>query len=476
VTMNMTGTDSPQPLPPGARVHLVGVGGAGMSALATVLLERGHRVSGSDLRGGRAASALAAMGAEVHVGHDAANVEGADVVAVSTAVPPSNPERVRASALGVPVLTRAELLARLLAGYRGVLVAGTHGKTTTTSMVTVSLQAAGLDPSFAIGGTLHDSGTSAHHGTGDLFIAEADESDGSFVAYVPACAVVTNVELDHHDHYADLAAVEAAFDAFLARRAPGAPAICCLDDPGSAALAARSAAPVLTYGEGAGADLHLTDVVLQADGSTFTVDDRTGSGGGEDLGRFHLRVPGRHNVLNAGAAIAVARWAGAGMDAVRAELSAFAGAARRFQRLGEAAGVTVVDDYAHHPTELAAVLQAARQAAPRGRVVVAFQPHRYSRTAALGPQLGVVLAGADVALVGDVYAAGEPPVPGVTGAVVADAAVAAGGRAEFIGSAGELTERLLAVLRAGDLLLTLGAGDITELGPVVLQRLEERRA
>jgi UDP-N-acetylmuramate--alanine ligase len=461
-------------LRPGDHVHLVGIGGAGMSALATVLLERGHPVSGSDLRGGRECAALTALGATIAVGHDAANVEAAGrpaLVAASTAVPERNPELRRALDLGVPVVRRAELLAALLAGARGVLVAGTHGKTTTTAMTTVALQAAGLDPSFAIGGTLHEAGTSAHHGTGDVFVAEADESDRSFLVYEPDCAVVTNIELDHHDTYPDLGAVSEAFAAFLDRRPPGAPAVVCLEDPGVRKLLSSGAAagPVVGYGEAPDAGLALSGVVAGPAGSAFTL-----RADGEDLGRFTVLLPGRHNVLNATAAVAVARWAGAPLGPVRDALAAFRGTQRRFQRLGTAEGVTVVDDYAHHPTELAATIAAARQVAPDGRVVAAFQPHRYSRTAALGRELGEALAAADLVVVTDVYPAGEAPVPGVTGGLVAEGARRAGVQTHLVPAAGDLPRFLAEHARAGDLVLTLGAGDITSVGPVLLRLIEGR--
>lgn len=462
-------------LRPGARVHLVGVGGAGMSPLAHILLERGQPVSGSDLRGGRAGAALAAMGAAISVGHVASNVEGADVVAFSSAVPPSNPELVRARELGLPVLRRAELLDALMVGHRRVLIAGTHGKTTTTAMATVCLQAAGLDPSFAIGGTMTEAGTSAHHGTGPTFVAEADEAYGSFAWLTPDAAVVTNMELDHHDHYPDLDAVRAAFLAFLDRRPRHAttctgPAILCLDDAGARGLAPDVAPPVSTYGGHPDADLRIADVAQAPDGSRFHL-----IGQGEDLGEFRLLLPGRHNVANAAGAAAAALWSGADPDAVRSALATFAGAQRRFQRLGTAGGVTVVDDYGHHPTELAATLSAARQTSPTGRIVAVFQPHRFSRTAALGRELGAALAGADVAVVTDVYPAGEPPVPGVTGALVADAAAANGVETVFVPAGGDLLAAVAALATDGDVVVTLGAGDITELGPTLLRHLEGRR-
>ena len=465
-----TGKAAPEPpgwrLPPGARVHLVGVGGSGMSALARILLERGHRVSGSDLRGGRAAAALAAMGARITVGHDAAHVEGADVVAVSTAVPAGNPEPRRARELGIPVVRRADLLAALMEGRRALLVTGTHGKTTTTSMLVVVLQSAGLDPSFAIGGALHEAGTSAHHGTGEVFVAEADESDRSFLAYRPDCAVVTNVEHDHHETYADLDEVLEAFAGFLERRPAGAPAVLGVDDAGAAALARRADGPVVTYGEQDGADLRLTDVSLATGSSTARL-----WRGGTLLGRLALRAPGRHNLHNAAAAAAAALWAGAPFAAVAEGLARFSGTQRRFQRIGEAAGVTVVDDYAHHPTELAATIAAARQATPAGRVVAVFQPHLYSRTRALAGAFGAALAGADVAVVTDVYGAREAPVPWITGALVAAAARRAGAATHYVPVAGDLPAAVAAVVAAGDCVLTLGAGDITEVGPQLLEHL-----
>lgn len=454
-------------LRPGTRVHLVGIGGAGMSALAWILLERGHPVSGSDVRGGRAGTALRAMGADVRVGHDSAAVEGADVVAVSTAIPASNPELIRARELGLPVWRRAELLAALLDGYRGLLIAGTHGKTTTTSMTAVCLQAAGLEPSFAIGGALHGAGTSAHHGSGDVFVAEADESDSSFLVFTPDCAIVTNVELDHPDEFADLDAVRAAFAAFLAnRRAGPSPAICCLDDPVTAELLEEARRPVWTYGQHPDARFRVGDLVLRPDGARFRL--RVGD---EDLGTFRIRLPGRHNVLNATAAAAASLWAGAAPDDVRTGLARFAGAQRRFERVGTGAGVTVVDDYAHHPTELTATLEAARQIQPPGRVVAVFQPHRFSRTAALGPALGTALGRADVVVITDVYGAGEAAVAGVTGALVADAARSTGVETHYVPATGDVADRVTELVRPGDLVLTLGAGDITEVGKVLLHRL-----
>lgn len=458
-------TDLPQ-LRHDTHVHLVGIGGAGMSPLAQILLERGLQVSGSDLRGGPACQVLEAMGATVHIGHDAAHVAGADVVVVSTAVPRGNVERRRAEEEGLPVLLRAQLLELLMDGHRRLLITGTHGKTTTTAMAVVTLQAAGLDPSFAIGGALHDGGTSAHHGSGPHFVAEADEAYRSFLHLTPDCAVVTNVEMDHHDVYADLDAVREAFTGFLARRPPGGLALLCHDDPGAVALADTAAAPVQTYGEHPDADWRITDVVAHPDRrTTFTL---------SDVGPVTIHVPGRHNVRNAAAAAAAAHWAGAPAPAIRQGLETFVGTQRRFQQLGVAAGVTVVDDYGHHPTELRATIAAARQTRPAGRVIAVFQPHRYSRTKELGEDLGRALADADLVVVTDVYAAGEAAVPGVTGEIVADAAAEAGTETRFLASLRDLSRVLAEIVAPGDLVITMGAGDITQVGPLLLERLEGR--
>lgn len=458
-------------LTPGAHVHLVGAGGAGMSALGTVLLERGHPVSGSDLRASRQVDALRALGADVAVGHHEQLPSGVEVVVVSTAVRADNPELAAAKAAGIPVWRRAELLAALLTGRRGVLVSGTHGKTTTTAMLTVALQQAGLDPSFAIGGTLNDAGTSAHHGTGEVFVAEADESDGSFLAYRPDVAVVTNMELDHHDHWASESELASAFAAFLDHRAPGGTAVCGADDVGSRRLAAAAQPPVVTFGLTAeDADVTAHDLEFGREATTFRV-----TAGGADLGRWQIQLPGAHNVANALAVVAVARVLDLDLDAVNAGLAGFAGTQRRFQRVGERHGVTVVDDYAHHPTEVRAVLAAARQSHPVGRLVAVFQPHLYSRTAALADDFGAALADADVVLVTDVYAAREDPVPGVTGELIADAARAVGADAEYVGGVASLPDAVAALAADGDLVLTLGAGDITEVGGQILQRLEQRR-
>ena len=444
------------------RVHLVGIGGAGMSAIARILAQRGHVVSGSDLHEGRAVTALRALGVRIGVGHDAEHVGDAEVVVTSTAVPEANPEVVAARARGIPVVARARMLADILAGDRAVLVAGTHGKTTTTSMIVVGLHAAGIDPTFAIGGELNEAGTNAHAGSDPVAIAEADESDRSFLAYEPDIAIVTNVELDHPEVYGDLDDVLDAFVAFLARRRPGGHAIVCIDDPGARALLGRIDGPVTTYGTSAEADVR----IVQRDGTTQVLIAGTAH-------PIELAVPGDHNLLNAAAAVATARLLGAPVDVALEGLTRFRGAARRFQHLGEVDGVLVVDDYAHHPTELRATLAAARTLDP-DRVICVVQPHRYSRTAALGEELGRAAAGADLVVVTEVYGAGEDPVPGVNGLLVARAAEAAGARVRHEPHLASVADALADEVRPGDLVLVTGAGDVSQVGPALLARLTGR--
>lgn len=444
------------------RVHLVGVGGAGMSAIARILAQRGHAVSGSDLHDGRAITALRVLGVRIHVGHDAANVADSDVVVISSAVSADNPEVVAAVARGIPVIPRAQMLADTLAGDRTVLVAGTHGKTTTTSMIVVALHAAGVDPTFAIGGELNEAGTNAHAGSDRVAVAEADESDRSFLAYEPDVAVVTNLELDHPEVYRDLDDVLDAFTAFLARRRPGGVAVVCADDPGVRRLLQRIDGPVVTYGTAADAEVRL----VERDGQPHVLVD--------DVAHpLALGVPGQHNLLNAVGAVATCRVLGAPMAGVLEGLARFRGAARRFQRLGEVDGVSVVDDYAHHPTELRATLAAARSTGA-ARIVCVVQPHRYSRTAVLGAELGRAAAGADVVIVTEVYGAGERAVPGVNGALVAEAARAAGARVTYEPHLGSVAGLLADEVRSGDLVLITGAGDVSQVGPSLLALLGGR--
>ena len=448
-------------------VHFVGIGGAGMSGIARILLARGVQVSGSDRRDSPTLLALRALGADVSVGHDAGNLAGVDTVVVSTAIRPDNPELAAARAGGLRVLPRAVALAAVMAGRRSVAVAGTHGKTSTTSMLTVALQACGVDPSFAIGGDLNESGSNAHAGEGDIFVAEADESDRSFLLLAPFAAIVTNVEADHLDNYGDLAAVEAAFDRFLLTVHPDGFVVVCADDPGAARLrTVPSPARLRSYGTGPDADLRLSDLEVGPDATSYTA-----TLDGTPLGRVRIQVPGEHMALNSAAALLAGLELGLPAGELVDGLGRFGGVHRRFELKGVAGGVRVYDDYAHHPTEVTAQLKAARAVAGAGRLVVAFQPHLYSRTQEFAAGFGQALALADEVLVMDVYGAREDPVPGVTGAMVADAVPLPVGRVLFEPSWSAAAPALAARARPGDLVVTMGAGDVSMVGPEVLEAL-----
>jgi UDP-N-acetylmuramate--alanine ligase len=466
------------------RVHFIGIGGAGMSGIARILLARGLAVSGSDAKDSRGLAALRALGAEVHVGHAAGYLDGASTVVVSSAVRETNPELSRARAEGLLVLHRSQALAAVMAGRRGAAVAGTHGKTTTTSMLTVALQHCGADPSFAIGGELTEGGANAHDGSGDVFVAEADESDGSFLIYRPLVSIITNVEPDHLDHYGTPEAVEAAFDAFTDRIVPGGLLVACADDPGARRVAARAAArragdlAVATYGESPDAAVRVLGLDVSGSRASFRLEAvrSAGAGGtatfaGAATGRLTLRVPGRHNALNAAAAWTAAAALGLPAHRVAAGLEAFAGTRRRFEAKGEAGGVRVFDDYSHHPTEVAAALRSARAVAGPGRVIAAFQPHLYSRTRIFAAEFAAALALADEVVVLDVYAAREDPEPGVTGALIADRVPLGPGQVVFVPSWSKVAAELAVRARPGDLVLTIGAGDVTMIGPEVLDAL-----
>jgi UDP-N-acetylmuramate--alanine ligase len=447
------------------RVHLVGIGGAGMSGIARLLLARGVAVSGSDLKDSGGLAALREAGATVFVGHRPAQVGRPDAVVVSSAIPPGNPEVEEARRTGVAVVGRAEALAALMRGRRGVAVAGTHGKTTTTSMISVMLARLGHDPTYVIGGDLNESGSGAVHGAGEVFVAEADESDESFLLLDPEIAVITNVEEDHLDHYAGPAEIEAAFRAFAAHadRVVG-----CWDDPGVRRALAGHDGPVVRYGTGEGADILIRERGLRPNGADALVEFD-----GESI-PLSLSVPGRHNLLNAGAALGVASLLALPMEEAAAALRSFTGVRRRFEWRGVARTATFVDDYAHHPSEVAATLDAARVDAGR-RIVAVFQPHRYTRTQAMWRSLGESLANADVVVVTDVYGAGERPIPGVTGKLVVDALSEATGavRVVYLPRRSDVAPFLLREVRPGDLVLTLGAGDIGMVGDETLARIRE---
>lgn len=460
------------------RVHLVGVGGAGMSAIAPLLAARGLRVSGSDAHEGPALAGLRAAGVEVHVGHDARLVEDVDTLVVSSAVRASNPEVERARERDIPVLHRSEALAALMADRDAVAVAGAHGKTTTSGMVAAALVHAGADPSFAIGGVVRaTAGTlgAARHGGGP-FVAEADESDGSFLAYEPLVAVVTNVEPDHLDHYGSRERFEAAFERFADRVRDGGLLVACADDAGAVRLVAAvrerltaRGVAVRTYGTDPGADVRVGEGVRASDGRwevVLTPRD-------EPPVTVHLRVAGAHNALDAAAAWCALRRVGLDAQAAAAGLGDFVGTGRRFEERGTADGVRVVDDYAHHPTEVVALLRAARQVAGDGRVLVLFQPHLYSRTRTFAQEFGAAFDLADEVVVMDVYAAREDPDPSVSGATIVDR-VPTAGRARYVPDRLDAARAVAAAARPGDLLLTVGAGDVTELASVVLADLAAR--
>lgn len=460
------------PLSELGRVHVLAIGGAGMSAVARLLLQAGLDVSGADVRDSAMLEALRAAGARVWVGHDPAHLEGVDTVVVSSAIRDDNVELAAARAAGLRVLHRSQALAAVAAGRPTIAVAGANGKTTTTSMLTVALQEAGLDPSFAIGGELAAAGTNAALGGGDVMVIEADESDGSFLAYRPTVAIVTNVQPDHLDYYGTFERVEAAYLEFAGSIRPGGLLVACRDDAGSARLAHRAAergVRVLTYGTAPEADLRLEDLRVEADASRARLAGVLGNGA-----ELVLAVPGEHNLRNAAAAYLAAMLAGAEGNDVLAGLAAYSGTRRRFEFKGEAGEVRVVDDYAHNPGKVAAVVSTARRLVPAGgRLVVVFQPHLYSRTRDFAPALASGLAPADVAVILDVYAAREDPMPGVSGELVVEHLRSPGGdtQVHYVPDKASAPRVVAGLLRPGDLMLTIGAGDVTEVGPAVLDLL-----
>lgn len=433
-------------------VHIVGIGGAGMSALATVLLEKGKRVSGSDLKSSSATERLKLMGAEVVIGHSENNVVSPDLVSYSSAIRGSNSELQAATKRGIPLLNRAQLLRALISNHKVVAVAGTHGKTTTTSMLSLGLINAGIDPSFVIGGELNEVGASAHFGQGELFVVEADESDGTFLQLGHHIGIVTNVEEDHLDYYGDMASLVEAFRCFIGSAELSA--IVCADDEIALALAEEVGA--VTYGTSESARFMIRNLALAPHLTSYELFE-----GSRRIGQVDLPIVGVHNARNSAAAIVAGLLAGAEFSAMADAMARFTGVSRRFQHRRIANGVRYVDDYGHLPTEIRATLLAARQAGPE-RLVVIFQPHRYSRTRFLAKELGEALTGADLVIVADVYGAGEDPIPGIDGELVFAAAQALiGNRVLYHPSRSSLAEFVAPQLRAGDMCLTLGAGDIT---------------
>nr|WP_194941156.1 MULTISPECIES: UDP-N-acetylmuramate--L-alanine ligase [Myxococcaceae] len=446
-----------------AHVHFVGIGGIGMSGIAEVLLNLGYKVSGSDLKESDITRRLAKLGADVRLGHKAENLVQADVVVISSAVKKDNPEVMAARARKIPVIPRAEMLAELMRLKYAVAMAGSHGKTTTTSMVATVLAAAGLDPTAVVGGKVNVLGSNAKLGKSELMVVEADESDGSFLHLHPSIAVVTNIDPEHLDHYGNLDALKRAFVEFCNRVPFYGLNVLCLDHPNVQALLPHLEKRYVTYGSSHMADYRLEGVELDGYSTRFRAWRRD-----EDLGEFRVRMVGAHNALNALAVIAVAEEMEVPLDTVRTALAEFGGVQRRFTVKGEARGITVVDDYGHHPTEVLATLAGARRAFGR-RVVVAFQPHRYTRTRDLLSEFATAFNDADVLFVSGVYAAGEEPIPGANGEALAEAVRAHGHRdVTYVEKRTDLPGALLPRLKDGDIVLTLGAGDITQVGPDLL--------
>ncbi len=454
--------------------HFVGIGGSGMSGIAELLLSLGYRVSGSDLKRGPVAERLASLGATIFEGHQAAHVEGAAAVVASSAVQAGNLEIVEARRRGIPVIPRGEMLAELMRLKFGVAVAGSHGKTTTTSMIAAVMSHAGLDPTIVVGGRVDSIGSNARLGGGDFMVVESDESDGSFLKLAPILAVITTVDREHLDHYRDLEEIRRAYTDFANKVPFYGAAIVCADDPNIQAILPLITRRVIRYGTSAHChglcDLTATEIVHEGFGSRFRLGGQSGG-----LGEFTLPVPGRHNVMNALAAIAVGLELGARLERIREALASYGGVDRRFQVRGRARGVTVIDDYGHHPTEVAATLAAARQVvrgAGRGRVLVAFQPHRYTRTRLLMDEFAQAFADADELWITDIYPAGEPPIEGISGQALAEAIRATGMSKvhyapDFDALAGEIAE----TAQDGDLAIALGAGNINQICEKMFLRL-----
>ena len=447
----------------GKRVHFIGIGGAGMSGLARIALSHGIKVSGSDAKDSSVVIALTALGAKVSVGHKGENVDGADLIVFSTAISENNPERLRALELGLPIIARATALALLMSESKSIAVAGTHGKTTTSSMLTVALQATGADPSFAIGGTITASGSNAHRGTGDFFVAEADESDGSFVAYHPYGAIITNIEHDHVDFFVDENAVFEAFTDFVTTIDSEGFLIYCNDDKGSRKLGSTvTNTRTFTYGTSPDSDLVIDQITLLPLGSSARAIWH-----GKVIGKLELSVPGHHNLMNAAAALA----AGIVLDQAPGEmidgLATFKGAGRRFEIKGTVNGIRVIDDYGHHPTEIEVTLTAARRFAGEGRLIVVFQPHRYSRTKAFINNFATTLDLADEVIVLEIYAASEKPIAGISSEAIVEKMT----HGSFIPNFIDAVDAVVKSAKPGDVVITLGAGDVSSLAPIIVEEL-----
>jgi UDP-N-acetylmuramate--alanine ligase len=454
------------------KIHFIGIGGAGMSGIARIMLAKGFSISGSDKSDSSTLTTLKALGAKIYVGHAEENLADAQLVIVSSAITENNPELAAAINRDIPIAQRAVALAWLMSESTSVAVAGTHGKTTTTAMLTVALQSAGLDPSFAIGGTINAAGINAHSGSGSIFVAEADESDGSFLAYQPTGAIITNVELDHVDHFADEEAVYSVFEDFISSIKDDGFLVVCGDDPGVKTLLSRITRKdlkIYLYGKDSSNDFRIDQINLAPISSRAII-----SITGRKVGELNLTVVGEHNLLNALAAFTAGTAMGGSEEKLLAGLKAFTGTRRRFELKGEVNGVKVIDDYGHHPTELVVTLTAARNLAGSGRVIVVFQPHRYSRTAAFANQFSNSLALADFTYLLEVYAASEKPMPGVSSLLIARGMKAE--QVKFEPSMLQVVSDVVEMAKSGDLILTLGAGDVSSLGDPILQALASRFA
>ena len=451
------------------QIHFVGIGGIGMSGIAEVLLELGFDVRGSDVKDGEAVERLRQRGATVHIGHAAENVAGADVVVMSSAVTRENPEIDAALAQGIPVIPRAEMLAELMRLKHGVAIAGSHGKTTTTSLVAAVLNHAGIDPTVVIGGKVNQLGTNARLGRGEYLVAEADESDGSFLRLTPTLAVVTNLDLEHVDYWkGGLPQLRQGFIDFLNRLPFYGLGVVCIDDENAQGLLPDVTRRVVTYGKSRQADYQARDIETEGLGTRFVAWRRE-----QELGVVRLQIVGEHNALNALAAIALADELAIPFERTREALEGFEGVQRRFTLRGEERGVSVVDDYGHHPTEIRATLKSGRAAYAGRRLVVLFQPHRYSRTAALRDEFARAFNDADVVLVTAVYAAGEPPIEGASGEALVEALRRHGHHnVRYVESVDDGVAELSREVRDGDVVLTLGAGDVTRAGPALIARLK----
>ena len=453
-----------------AQVHFVGIGGSGMSGIARIMASRGAQVSGSDLNDSSTLNGLRSLGAKIYIGHSLDNLGSPDLVIKSSAIPANNPELEEAHKKGITVLERAAALAELMIGTRSVAVAGTHGKTTTTSMLTVALQHVGLDPSFAIGATVSNSGTNAHQGSGNTFIVEADESDGSFTAYKPLGAIITNIELDHVDNFATLAQIDQIFDDFAATIREEGFLVICSDDPGALRLMARVKEKnlpisITTYGIDSQADLRLDRIHLQPKSAEARVSYK-----GRVLAVMELAITGRHNLLNAAAALLAGLELGANANDLIKGLSLFSGARRRFEIKGISKGITVIDDYGHHPTEVKATLESAGIYAQGGRVITVFQPHRYSRTQVFASEFAKALSASDYTYLLEIYPASEREIAGVSSLLISkemDSAIHS-----YQPSMPEVIESVAKMAKSGDVILTLGAGDVSSLGKLILEAIE----